>query len=60
MMDLLSLWLNRLTTSGTAVLVVNKNLGADSLHVWMESEGWKVNRLKSFRGFRLLEVKRNA
>ncbi len=60
MMDLLSLWLKRLTTSGSAVLVVNKNLGSDSLHTWMESEGWKVTRLKSFKGFRLLEVKRNA
>ncbi|MEG3585960.1 MAG: methyltransferase [Actinomycetota bacterium] len=60
MMTLLSLWLERLEPSGSAVLVVNKNLGSDSLHTWMESEGWDVDRLKSFRGFRLLEVKRNA
>jgi len=60
MMNLLSLWLKRLTTSGSAALVINKNLGSDSLHTWMESEGWKVTRLKSFKGFRLLEVKRNA
>ena len=60
MMNLLSFWLERLTPLGSAVLVVNKNLGADSLHSWMEGEGWLVNRLKSYKGFRLLEVNRDA
>ena len=60
MMSLLSFWLERLTPLGSAVLVVNKNLGADSLHSWMEGEGWLVNRLKSYNGFRLLEVTRDA
>ena len=54
--SILDLWLPRLRDGGTAVLVVNKNLGSDSLAAWLERKGWNVRRLKSRRGYRLLEV----
>jgi 16S rRNA (guanine1207-N2)-methyltransferase len=55
--ELLSGWLGRLAPRGTAVLVVHQHLGADSLHRWLEGEGWAVRRLGSRRGNRLLEVR---
>lgn len=54
--SILDLWLPRLRASGSAVLVVNKNLGSDSLAAWLERKGWLVRRLGSRRGYRLLEV----
>ena len=56
--ELLGTWLGRLTPAGTAVLVVHKHLGADSLQRWLSGEGWAVDRLGSRRGSRLLEVRR--
>ncbi len=56
--DLLKQWLPRLSDNGLAVFVVNRHLGADSLHRWLENEGWLVNRLGSRAGFRLLAVQR--
>ncbi len=53
---LLNDWLGRLSKNGTALFVVNRHLGADSLHRWLEGVGWRVNRLGSRSGFRLLEV----
>lgn len=53
---LLSRWLERLAPGGIAVLVVQKHLGADSLHRWLESQGHHVDRLGSRRGYRLLHV----
>ena len=55
--DLLELWLARLDADGTAYLVVNKNLGADSLSQWMTSLNYPTTRLASRNGFRVLEVK---
>lgn len=55
--DLLAGWLRRLAPTGSAVLVVHKHLGADSLHRWLEGEGWTVARLGSRAGNRLLEVR---
>lgn len=55
---LLLTWLGRLTPEGSAVLVVQKHLGADSLQRWLRDEGWKVARLGSRSGYRLLEVRR--
>jgi 16S rRNA G1207 methylase RsmC len=55
--DLLELWLARLDTDGTAYLVVNKNLGADSLSQWMTSLSYPTTRIASRNGFRVLEVK---
>ena len=43
--------------TGAALLVVQKHLGADSLHRWLEAEGWAVERLGSRAGYRLLEVR---
>ena len=54
--DLLATWLGRLAPSGRATLVVGKNLGADSLHTWLESQGWAVERLGSAKGFRVLRA----
>ncbi len=53
---LLTTWLDRLAPDGTAVLVVQKHLGADSLTKWLNGQGWATERLSSQRGFRLLEV----
>jgi 16S rRNA (guanine1207-N2)-methyltransferase len=55
---LLLTWLGRLAAGGRARLVVQKHLGADSLHRWLEGEGWTVERLTSRGGYRLLEVRR--
>lgn len=55
---LLSEWLGRLTASGSAVLVVQKHLGADTLARWLAASGWAVERLRSRMGYRLLEVRR--
>jgi 16S rRNA (guanine1207-N2)-methyltransferase len=57
---MLTRWLGRLEPTGSAVLVVNRHLGADSLHRWLADAGWQVTRLTSRRGFRLLEVRRPA
>lgn len=49
-------WLARLAPGGTAILVVHKHLGSDSLATWLESSGWAVHRLTSRAGYRLLAV----
>jgi len=54
--DLLITWLARLAPTGRAMLVVGKNLGADSLHTWLGAQGWDVCRHGSAKGFRVLEV----
>jgi 16S rRNA (guanine1207-N2)-methyltransferase len=55
--DLLLRWLPRLAPGANAYLVVQRNLGADSLAGWLSAEGWRVRRLKSKKGYRILEVK---
>ena len=55
---LLLTWLPRLAPGGRAVLVVGKNLGADSLQRWLGEQGWPTARLSSAKGFRVLEVRR--
>jgi 16S rRNA G1207 methylase RsmC len=54
--DLLSRWLPRLTVDGHGFLVVNKNLGADSLARWLRDTGYLVERLCSRMGYRVLAV----
>ena len=50
-------WLARLAPQAAATLVMGRNLGADSLHAWLESEeGWSVTRLSARSGYRLLLV----
>jgi 16S rRNA (guanine1207-N2)-methyltransferase len=56
--DLLLRWLPRLEPDGRAVLVVGKNLGADSLQRWLGEQGYPTSRLASAKGFRVLEVSR--
>ena len=54
--DLLLTWLPRLTSGGTAYLVVGKNLGGDSLHRWLSEQGFPTQRLASAKGFRVLRT----
>jgi 16S rRNA (guanine1207-N2)-methyltransferase len=54
--ELLQRWLPRLAPGGTAYLVVQRNLGADSLATWLEAQGYPVQRVKSKKGFRVLGV----
>ena len=50
-------WLARLAPDAAATLVMGRNLGADSLHAWLEKEeGWTVTRLSARSGYRLLRV----
>ena len=57
--DMLDTWLPRLVDDGVAYLVVNKNLGADSLMAWLIREGWRCQRLASSMGYRILQVQHN-
>lgn len=55
--DLLRAWLPRLTPDGAAHLVVQRNLGADSLHRWIAEElGLPTQRVASSKGYRVLRV----
>jgi 16S rRNA (guanine1207-N2)-methyltransferase len=54
---LLLAWLPRLVPGGRAVLVVSKNLGADSLQRWLGEQGYPTQRLASAKGFRVLEAR---
>lgn len=56
--ELLLTWLPRLRPDGRAVMVVGKNLGADSLQRWLGEQGWPTARLASVKGFRVLETRR--
>jgi 16S rRNA G1207 methylase RsmC len=56
--DLLLRWFDRLRPDGRAVMVVGKNLGADSLQSWLTAQGWSTTRLASAKGFRVLESRR--
>ena len=55
---LLLAWLPRLAPGGRAVMVVGKNLGADSLQRWLGEQGHPTERLASAKGFRVLETRR--
>ncbi|MFK8026074.1 MAG: class I SAM-dependent methyltransferase [Ilumatobacter sp.] len=54
--ELLSTWLGRLSSDGSACLVVQKHLGADSLQKWLVTQGFPTDRVASKSGFRLLDV----
>lgn len=54
-------WLPRLSPDGVAYLVVQKNLGADSLINWLADalgDGYAVSKYHSAKGFRVIEVAR--
>ena len=53
-------WLPRLAEGCESYLVVQKNLGADSLHRWLEAElpaGFSTIRVDTAKSFRILRVK---
>ncbi len=54
---LLETWLPRLKPAAAAYLVVQRNLGSDSLARWLGEHGYVVARLKSKKGYRVLEVR---
>ncbi len=54
--ELLLTWLARLRPGGRAYLVVQRHLGSDSLASWLAAQGYEVRRLKSKKGYRVLEV----
>ena len=61
--ELLLEWLPRLRAGGDAYLVVQRNLGADSLQPWLAGtlgSGYDVERHASAKGFRVLRVHRHA
>jgi 16S rRNA (guanine1207-N2)-methyltransferase len=51
---LLRTWLDRLAPGGTATLVVQKHLGADSLARWLDDQGWPTDRIATFGAYRIL------
>jgi len=55
---LLADWLARLEPDGTAYLVVQRNLGSDSLQRWLEAAGWAADRVAARAGYRVLRVSR--
>ncbi|AUI52200.1 class I SAM-dependent methyltransferase [Arthrobacter crystallopoietes] len=61
--SLLMLWLPRLAPGGNAWLVVQKNLGSDSLQRWLAAElpgEFSVRRESTAKAFRILRVTRAA
>ena len=58
--EMLMRWLPRLEPGAPAFLVVQRNLGSDSLQAWLHGElgpgGYQVSRLASAKGFRVLRV----
>ncbi|KFJ08047.1 class I SAM-dependent methyltransferase [Bifidobacterium tsurumiense] len=61
--ELLMTWLPRLKPQGSAYLVVQKNLGADSLIPWLVQalgEEFSVSKYASSKGYRVIEVLRKA
>jgi 16S rRNA (guanine1207-N2)-methyltransferase len=56
--SLLTGWLSRLAGGGAAYLVVQRNLGSDSLQRWLGESGWDASRFAARAGYRVLEVRR--
>jgi 16S rRNA G1207 methylase RsmC len=60
---LLQRWIPRLDTRSDAWLVVQRNLGSDSLQRWLAAtfdSGYTVTRAATARGFRVLKVRRHG
>ena len=57
MHEMLLAWLDRLVPSGVAYLVVQRNLGADSLITWLNGQGYQASKYASKKGFRIIEVR---
>lgn len=61
--DLMLTWLPRLVVGGQAHLVVQRNLGSDSLQTWLAGHlgpDYTVSRVTSVKGYRILGVHRLA
>jgi 16S rRNA G1207 methylase RsmC len=61
--ELLLSWLPRLENGASAYLVVQKNLGSDSLQKWLTEtlvDGYEVSRLTSVKTYRILKVLRTS
>jgi 16S rRNA (guanine1207-N2)-methyltransferase len=56
--EMLSGWLSRLAAGASAYLVVQRNLGSDSLQRWLADAGWDATRVAARAGYRLLQVSR--
>ncbi|HEX2322214.1 MAG TPA: methyltransferase [Streptosporangiaceae bacterium] len=56
--ELLASWLNRLARGGAAFLVVQRNLGSDSLQRWLADSGFTAERAAARSGYRVLQVSR--
>ncbi|WP_019633294.1 class I SAM-dependent methyltransferase [Actinomadura atramentaria] len=56
--ELLLTWLPRLSPGATAHLVVQKHLGSDSLHRWLDARGYPTERVASRSAYRVLAVTR--
>ena len=54
--ELLATWLGRLAPAGEAVLVMGKNLGADTHQRWLTVHVGPTERVGSKKGFRVLRV----
>jgi 16S rRNA (guanine1207-N2)-methyltransferase len=54
--EILLHWLGRLTPEGRAFLVVQKNLGSDSLARWLGESGFGVERVTTKGAYRVLAV----
>ena len=50
-------WLGQLAPEGTAVFVVHKHLGSDSLQTWLGTQGYPTARLASSAGYRILRAR---
>lgn len=59
--EILQLWINRLFSGSSAYLVVQKNLGSDSLQKWLtvEFKDFETSRIDSAKSFRVLKVSKN-
>jgi 16S rRNA (guanine1207-N2)-methyltransferase len=53
---LLERWLDRLAAEAASYLVIQRNLGSDSLQQWLTRSGWVAERFAARSGFRVLKV----
>jgi 16S rRNA (guanine1207-N2)-methyltransferase len=58
--DLLTTWLARLAPGAPGYLVVQRHLGADSLHRWLAEAGWDTERVGARGGYRVLRTTREG
>jgi 16S rRNA (guanine1207-N2)-methyltransferase len=54
--EMLGEWLSRLEPQAAAHAVVQRHLGADSLHRWLAEQGWDVTRVAARAGYRVLRI----